>query len=97
MPALFLTFSTVAVFGDQARDIKLGDEIVQIVAGLQDYVATPAAIAAIGTALGDKGFAAKGHTTSTTMAGAGINFHLINEHDGIIRSATKKARPEPRP
>ena len=97
MSALLLAFAGIAVFGNQTRDIKLGDEIVQIVAGLQDHVAAPAAIAAIGTALGDKGLAAKGHATGATVAGAGVDFHLINEHDAIIGAATKKARPEPRP
>ena len=97
MPALFLAFSTVAVFGDQARDIKLCDKIVQVVTGFKNHVTAAAPVAAIGSALGHEGLPAKGHATGTTVTGAGVDFHLINEHDAIIGAATKKARLEPRP
>ena len=95
--AFLLALAVVAVFGDKAGHVKLGDQVVQVVAGLKDDAAAAAAIAAIGAALGHKGFPAKGHTTAAAVPGAGVHFHLINEHGGIITWPTKKARHETSP
>ncbi len=84
----------IAVLGDEAGHIKLCDEIIEIMAGLQDHITTASAIASIRTALGHICFTSKGYTTTTTVAGLGVYFHLINKHRVIISRPTKKARHE---
>ena len=84
----------IAILGDKPGHIELCDEIIEIMAGLQDHVATTTAIASIRTALGHKCLTPKGHTTATTVTGSGKDFHLINKHRVIISRTTKKARHE---
>ncbi len=84
----------IAIPGDKARHIELCDEIIEIMTGLQDHVATAPAISSIRTAFGHKGLAPKGHTTATTVTGSGKDFHLINKHRVIISRTRKKARHE---
>jgi len=67
--------------GEEARLEMLGDEVVEIVIGLQDDIAAATAVAAAGTTLGAIGFTEKGHTAFTPMAGAPENFDLVNEHN----------------
>jgi len=86
---LLCAFAVVAVFGNQARHKKLRDQIVEIVAGLKDDTAAAAAIAAIGAALGLEGFAPERYTTASAVAGAGINFYLVDKHCGIGFGAKK--------
>ena len=84
----------ITILGDEAGHVELCDEIIEIMAGLQDHVATTTAITTIGTALGHKCLPPKGHTTATTVTGSGKDFHLINKHRVIISRPTKKARHE---
>src|SRR5664280_1391729 len=61
-----------AFFGDQAWLIKLPDQIVQIVVGLENHVASPAPVATVGPALGTVLLAAKGHAAFSTVTRSGI-------------------------
>ena len=79
----------VAVFGNQSRHKKLRDQIVEIVAGLEDDTAAATAIAAIGAAFGLEGFAPERHATASAVAGAGVNFYLVDEHCAIGFGAKK--------
>jgi hypothetical protein len=73
-----------AVLGDQARLIKLRNEIIEVVTGLNDHIATTPAIAAAWATLWHKGLPAKSNTTPASVAGARVDFHLVDEHGVII-------------
>src|SRR5437660_638833 len=79
VPVHAFAHARFAGFGDEARRVKLGDQIVQVMVRLQDDVAATAAVAAAGAALGDKSFAMKRDAAFAAMAGAGIYFDLINK------------------
>ena len=79
----------VAIFGDEPRHKKLCDQIIEIVAGFEDDSAAPAAIAAIGAAHGLESFASEGDATASAVTGAGVNFHLVDEHCAIGFGAKK--------
>jgi hypothetical protein len=82
-----------AFFGDQARLIILGDEVVQIMIGFEDDISAASAIAAAGAALGPIFFALERNATFAAMPGSGVNFYLVNEHV----KGNKKARPTASP
>ena len=79
---------------DEARDIILPDEIVQVVVGLQDDAAAASAIAAARAALGDVSLAMERDTAFAAVPRLRVNFYFVNEHDVV--APTKKARPKPR-
>ena len=55
-----LAHAVFAVGREQARDVILLDEIVEVVVGLENDAAAAAAVAAAGAALGHERFAVKG-------------------------------------
>ena len=55
------------------RSIKLGDEIVDVVVGLQDDIATLATVAAARPALGLERFMRKREATVAALAGPGLD------------------------
>ena len=67
--------------GEEARLEMLGDEVIEIVIGLEDDIAAATAVATTGATLGAIGFAEKGHATFAAMAGARENLYLVNEHN----------------
>jgi hypothetical protein len=60
--------------------IELVDEIVEVVAGLEDDVPTLAAIAAAGAAFGTVGLTMEGDASLSSMASSGKDLDLINKH-----------------
>jgi hypothetical protein len=78
--------------GEQARLEMLGDEVIEIVIGLEDDIAAATAVAATGATLGAVRFAEKCHATLTPMAGPAENFYFVNEHN-----QQKRRGAEPRP
>jgi hypothetical protein len=66
--------------GDEARDVKLVDQVVEIVVRLQNHAAAAPAIAAAGAALGNVGFAMERDRAFAAVTGAGENFDFVNEH-----------------
>src|SRR5579872_7499146 len=65
--------SRLTILSDQAGCVELGNQVVEIMVGLQNDVAAAAAVAAARAALWTKLFARKRHATFSAMAGAGIN------------------------
>ena len=82
----------IAILGDEAGHVELCDEIIEIMAGLQDHITATTAIATIGTALGHKCLPPKGHTTVPPVTGSGVYFYLIDKHGVMIPWPIKKAR-----
>ncbi len=80
----------IAGFGDEARDVELADEVVQVVVGLENDVAAAAAVAAAGATLGDVGLAMEGDGAFAAVAGFGVNFYLINKHEWMVRPASRR-------
>ena len=76
-----LAHAGLAVLGDQAGDIILGDEIVQVMIGLQNHAAAATAIAAAGAAFGDVSFAMERDAAFATVAGARVDFDFVNKHE----------------
>jgi hypothetical protein len=70
----------LAVLGNEPRLVILRDEIVQVVIGLQDYVATTSTIAATGSAFGPILLALERHAALAAVPGPGIDFYFVNEH-----------------
>jgi hypothetical protein len=62
--------------------IELVDEIVEVVAGLEDDVPTLAAVAAAGAAFGTIGLTMKGNASLSSMTSPGEDLDLINKHVG---------------
>src|SRR5450631_1501279 len=79
---------------DEARDVILPDEIVQVVVGLEDDAAAASAVAAARAALGDVSLAMERDTALAAVPRLRVNFYFVNEHDAV--APTKKARPKPR-
>ena len=65
---------------DQPRLVILGDEIVQVVVGLQNHVAAATAVAAVGAALGTILLALESHAAFAAVARARVDFDFVNEH-----------------
>ena len=72
-PGLALALAGAAVFGVEVRGVKLRDEIVDVVIGLQDDVAALAAVAAARPALGLERLMRKREATVAALAGSGLN------------------------
>jgi hypothetical protein len=70
----------MAFFGEQSRLEMLSDEVIEVVIGLKNDIATASAIAATGSAFGAVGFSEKGDTTLAAVAGARKHFDLVDEH-----------------
>jgi hypothetical protein len=66
---------------EQTRLEVLGDEVVEIVIGLEDDIAAAPAIAAARAALGAIRFTQKRHAPFAAMAGAGEDLDFVNEHN----------------
>ena len=72
--------SELAFFGDEAGLIELREQVVQIVIGLEDNIASAAAVAAAGAAFGNECFAMKRDAAFAAVAGAGEDFDFIDKH-----------------
>jgi hypothetical protein len=70
----------ITILGDEPRAVKLIDEIIKIMAGFEDDVATASAIATRWTAFGPIGFANECDRAFAAVPGARVNFDLIDEH-----------------
>src|SRR5436305_14891898 len=68
------------ILGDQARLVILRNEIVGIVIGFENDIATAPAIAATGAAFGPVFFPLKGNAAFAAVARSRVNFYLVNEH-----------------
>ena len=65
-----LVHAAFAHLGDEAGDVVLGDQIVEVMVGLENDAAAAAAIAAARATLGDKGFPME---SDAPFAARGIN------------------------
>ena len=65
---------------DEARDVILADEIVQVVVGLQNHAAAASAVAAARAALGDVSLAVERDTAFAAVSRLRVNFYFVNEH-----------------
>ena len=65
--------------------------------GTSANIAATPTIAAAWATLGHKGLPAKSNTTPASMAGARVDFHLVDEHGVIIPRTIKKARRDTSP
>ena len=92
MTTFLLAFAWVSIFSKQAWHVELGDQVIEVVAGFKDDVASPSAVASIRPPFWLIGLSAKGYATGPAVAGARIDFHLIDEHEEIVYETTKKAR-----
>ncbi len=72
--------AALAILGDEAGLIILGDKIVQVVVGFEDDVSTAPAISPARAALRPVLFALKSDAALPTMPGAGVDANLINKH-----------------
>jgi hypothetical protein len=70
----------LAVLGEKARLIILRDEVVEIVVGFENDIASAAAIAAAGSALGPVFLALESDAPFPAVPGSGLNFDLIDKH-----------------
>src|SRR6185369_9396849 len=70
----------LAFLGNQSGLIILVDQIVQIVARLENDIAAAAAIAAARAALWPVCFAMKGHSAFASVSRSRVNFDLVDEH-----------------
>ena len=87
LPIHSLAHPILAVLGYEARLIILADQVIQVVIGLKDHLATPSAVAPAGTAFGDESLPMKGHAAFAAMTGARIDFDLVDKHtDPLIRN-----------
>ncbi len=77
-----LAHAVMTVFREQPWDVILLEEVVQVVVGLQNHAAAAAAVAAARSALGHERFAVKGDGSLAAVAGAGVDFNFVNEHEG---------------
>jgi len=69
-----------AILREQARLIILSDEIVQVVIGFEDHVATAPAVATAGPAFGPVFLTLKRDAAFAAVTGAGIHFDFVNKH-----------------
>ena len=96
MPELYekTTFnaSGFAIFGNEPLLIVLRDEIVEVVVRFEDDVSAATAVAAAGSAFGDKGLAMERDTAFAAVTGAGVDFYFIDEHHRQTRSPKLEIR-----
>jgi len=110
MPIHAFSHAGLPRFGDQPGLVELVDEIVEIVAGLEDDVPTLAAIAAAGTAFGTVGLTMEGDASLSSMTSPGEDLDFINKHGSGVDwwkdprrsravwwSGSKKGEAAPRP
>jgi hypothetical protein len=74
------TQAVLAIVREEPRLVKLRDEIVQVVVGLQNDIASAPAIAAGRAAFGPERFTEKCNTAFSAVAGARKNFDFVDEH-----------------
>jgi hypothetical protein len=79
-----LAHARVAARRDEARDVILADEIVEVVVGLQDDAAAASAVAAARAALGDVSLAMERDTAFAAVPRLRVNFYFVNEHEIIL-------------
>src|SRR5207244_1094074 len=72
--------AVLAFLGNEPRLIILGDEVVQVVVGLQNHVAPAPAVAAGRAALGPGRFTEEGDAAFPAVSGARENFDFVDEH-----------------
>ncbi len=72
------------------------DQVIDIIIGLQDDAAASAAIAAAGASLGTVGLTLEGNAAFAAMAGACINFNLINKHEREMKAKKRRGKNRPR-
>src|SRR5580698_2119319 len=89
MPVHALAHAVLAFLRDEARNVILLQEIVQVMIGLQDDAAAATAIAAARSALGHKRLAMKSHAAFAAMARLRVNFYFVNEHAIILQPVAK--------
>jgi len=58
----------------------LGNQVIQIVIGLENNAATSAPVSAARSPLWDKGLAVKCDRPLAAMAGFGVNLDLVDKH-----------------
>lgn len=75
-----LAHAPLTAFGDEAGLVELIDEVVEVVIGLEDDVATPAAVPAAGAALGAEGFAEECDGTFAAVTGTRVDLDFVNKH-----------------
>ena len=73
--------ATFAAERDEARNVILMDEIVQVVVSLQNHAAAATAVAAARPALGDVSFAMECDRAFAAVAGLRVNLYFVNEHE----------------
>ncbi len=78
-----LAHAELAMLGEESGLVELGDEVVEVVVGLEDDITAAAAVAAVGAALGAVGLAAEGDAALTAVAGAGEDLDLVDEHGWV--------------
>ncbi len=81
-----LAHARVAARRDEARDVILPDEIVEVVVGLQDHAAAASAVAAARAALGDVGLAMERDAAFAAVPRLRVNFYFVNEHDCFFQT-----------
>src|SRR5687767_786705 len=93
-----------ALLRDQAGSVKLSDEVVEVVVGLEDDIASAPAIAAAGPALGHERLAMKGNAAFAPIAGFRENIDLVNKHkkkgetgNGLAENVAPRISSPPRP
>jgi hypothetical protein len=71
------------------------DEGVEVLDRLEDHVAAAAAIAAVGAAELDVFFAPEGDDTVAAIAGPAVDFRLVEEFHGVLKTKRGPAVPTP--
>ena len=80
-----LAHARVAARRDEARDVILADEIIEVVVGLQDDAAAAPAVAAARPALGDVSLAMERDAAFAAVPRLRVNFYFVDEHEIILR------------
>jgi hypothetical protein len=81
-----------AILGNQSGVVKLCDEIVQIVIGLQEDITSAPPISSARAAFGDEGFTVEGHSALTSMPCLSIDSYFVDKHVAARNMGRKKAR-----
>ena len=77
--------AVLAIRRNEARLIVLGDEVVEVVVGLQNHAAAPSAVAATGAAFGHEGFPMERDTAFATVPRPCVNLDFVNKHAVNLR------------
>ncbi len=72
--------------GDEARDIILRDQVVEVVVSLQDHAAAAPAVAAAGPALGNVSLTMESNTALAAVSRPRVNFDFVDEHLFYVES-----------